>query len=208
MGAGMTHVAVSPSEPSKLRWLVPVFGLVATTAVIYFAWAYRYGRPHIDAARPITDAPSATADLPLDDEEDIDPAPPLASGSSSVPRPSKRKKPPPSTSAGPSLSAALAEIGSATPPPQPKSSFDRPGAVIALHAVDIQKCATPDGPKGPSRLTVFYGNDGLPKQFFFDRRGPYPGTAAEMCISALLRSAHVDPFTGPMQAVVIQINLR
>jgi hypothetical protein len=208
MATGMTHVA---PEPSKRRWLVAVFGLIATTAVVYFAWAYRYGRPHIEATVPIADVPSATADLPLDDEEeDIDPAPPLASGSSSAPPPRrpKRKKPAPSTSPGPSLSAALAEIGSSTPPPPPKSSFDRAGAVVALHAVDIQKCATPDGPQGPSRLTVFYGNDGLPKHFFFDRRGPYAGTPAEMCITAQLRSAHVDPFTGPMQAVAIQINLR
>ena len=207
MGAGMTHIAPPPPAPSSRRWLVPLIGLSLTCAVVYFAWAFRYRRPYVEPVKATTEVPSATADLPLDDE-DIDPAPPLASGATSATKPTKKKKTAAASSqAGPSLSAALAEIGSSTPPKPNASGFDRAGAVLALHAVNVQQCATPDGPKGPSRVTVFYGNDGIPKQIFFDRHGPYAGTPAETCMSAQLRSAHVEPFTGPMQAVGIQVNL-
>ena len=206
MGAGMTQPAiVTPERAPRRRWLAPLLGLAAVAAVVSVAWSYRYGRPHVEPAKPLVEVPSATADLPVDDE-DFDPAPPLASGSAA---PTKKKRPPkPVQSTGPSLSAALEQIGSSKPPPPPRTDFDRAGAVLALHAQDVQKCATADGPKGASRVNVLFGNNGVPVQFFHDRRGPYAGTPTEQCINAELAKAHVDPFTGPKQIVAIQMNLQ
>ena len=210
-GVQPTLRAIEPSPaiepPRKGRWLVPLFGVVAVSAVVAFAWLNRYGQKHVEPPKPVAEVPSATAEI-LEDDEEIDPATPLDVDAGAKPK----KKVQPARSAGPagpSLSAALEQLASAEPPPpphEPKNHFDRAGAQLALRTTDLSRCAIADGPRGESRLGVLYGNDGVPKRFFFNR--PYAGTPVEICIQTLMRKAKVEPFTGLPQMVTTVIDIK
>ena len=202
MGAGMTQPAiVTPQRAPRRRWLAPLLGLAAVAAVVSVAWSYRYGRPHVEPAKPLVEVPPRPPS-PVDDE-DLDPAPPLAGS----PRPSKKRPAKPVPSIGPH-SLRRSEQNQKLKPRRPlKTDFESAGAVLALHAQDVQKCATADGPKGASRVNVLFGNNGVPVQFFHDRRG-LRGTPTDSASTRARKAQHVDPFTGPKQIVAIQMNLQ
>jgi serine/threonine protein kinase len=215
MAAGFTQAPVSVAPPSSIeyrrraRWVVPLLGVIAIGGVSTLAWERRYARSHVDVPKQPTEIPSATADLP-DEDDDAGPAPVLVADAGPQ---KKRKKHGTIVTTGPvpsALASAIASSGSAPPPPPTDDhKFDRQRARDLLNAVDLQHCSTLLGPKGPGRVNVFFSNDGVPHSFVIDPpQSPYANTPTETCITGSLQGVRVAPFQGQTQMVVRNFALK